>query len=141
MILIDTNVLSEPIRLGGNPAISDWLNRYAQEKLYLSAVSLGEALASLAMMPTGRRRETMELMLGRLTSDIFPNRILPYDEKAARIYASVLAKARSLGIAIAGPDAQIAAIAIQHEMAVATRDVKPFRGIGLRAINPWEDRA
>lgn len=36
------------------------------------------------------------------------------------------------------PDCQIAAIAEANGFIVATRDVKPFRGVGLRVINPWE---
>jgi predicted nucleic acid-binding protein len=139
MILIDTNVLSEPIRPHGNPLIARWLNTYPAEQLFLSAVSLGEALAGLAAMPIGRRRQSLELALDSLTNEIFPDRILPYDADTARIYAIVLSKARSRGIAIAGPDAQIAAIAIQHGFAVATRDVMLFRGVGLRVINPWEE--
>jgi predicted nucleic acid-binding protein len=139
MILIDTNVLSEPIRPRGNPMIARWFNTYPAEQLFLSAVSLGEALAGLAVMPLGRRRQALEIVLDSLTREIFPDRILPYDEDAARIYANVLAKARSRGIAIAGPDAQIAAIAIQHGMTVATRDVTPFRRVGLRVINPWDN--
>ena len=36
---------------------------------------------------------------------------------------------------------QIAAIAESNGMIVATRDVRPFRGIGLRVVNPWESGA
>ena len=139
MILVDTNVLSEPIRPHGNPVVARWFNTYAPEQLFLSAVSLGEALAGLATMPVGRRRQTLELVLDSLTNAIFPDRILPYDEDSARIYATVLGKARSRGIAIAGPDAQIAAIAIQHGFIVATRDVTPFLSVGLRVVNPWDE--
>jgi predicted nucleic acid-binding protein len=139
MILVDTNVLSEPMKPSGNPAIGRWFNRYDPEQLFLSATSLGEVLAGIEMMPIGRRRETLEFILNDLTGRLFPNRILPYDEQAARIYATVLARARTLGVAIAGPDAQIAAVAVQNELIVATRDVKPFRGIGLRVVDPWEE--
>lgn len=141
MILIDTNVLSEPIKPQGNPAIGQWLDKHPAEQLFLSAVSLGEALAGIAIMPFGKRRENLEFALDRLTGRLFPSRVLPYDAETARIYATVLATGRARGISIAGPDAQIAATAIRHDMIVATRDVIPFHGVGLRVVNPWEDDA
>jgi predicted nucleic acid-binding protein len=52
-------------------------------------------------------------------------------------YATLRASARSAGQAIATADVYIAAIAMAHGFAVATRDTSPFEAVGLKVINPW----
>jgi predicted nucleic acid-binding protein len=98
-------------------------------------------LAGLASMPIGRRRADLELRLEQLLARLFADRVLPFDEAAARRYGAIAGRARAIGIAISMPDCQIAAIAESNGMIVATRDVRPFRGIGLRVVNPWESGA
>ncbi len=63
----------------------------------------------------------------------FGERILPFDRDAASFYASVVARARSRGTAVAVADGQIAAIAITHGVTVATRDTAPW----VPVIDPW----
>jgi predicted nucleic acid-binding protein len=36
------------------------------------------------------------------------------------------------------PDAQIAAIAMEHDCALATRNIRDFVTTKLKLINPWE---
>ena len=53
----------------------------------------------------------------------------------------LMAKARASGLAIAGADgyiAAIAAIAAVNGLAVATRETRPFEAAGLAVINPWQ---
>ena len=112
MILLDTNVVSEPMRPNGNPAVRAWLDRQVAETLYLTATSL---------------------------SGLFGSRILPFDRTAAIAYAPLVRRARKGGRSISVADGQIAAIAAVHGLTVATRDTAPFIAAGVPVTNPWEE--
>lgn len=142
MIVVDTNVISEPMRPAGNPNVERWLDsEMAAGRLFLASTSLGELLSGMGRMPLGKRRAELEIKLELELRTRFRRRVLAFDEAAARAYALITERARTRGIAVSIADGQIAAIAETNDMIVATRDVKPFRGVGLRVINPWEDGA
>lgn len=135
MIVLDTNVLSEPLRAEPNPAVLDW---YAAvpDSLALTAVSVGELLIGVRMLPTGRRRDRLataiEATLGR-----FGESVLRYDEPAARIYAQFQERRRAAGRPLSVEDGMIAAICRRHDAVLATRDVKDFDELGVELIDPW----
>ena len=138
MIVLDTNVVSEPIKPNGHLAVQTWLDRQAAETLYLTTTSLSELLLGVEILPDGKRKEGLSAALNKLIQRLFESRILPFDQEAARAYAPLVARARSVGHAISVADGQIAAVASQHRFTVATRDVGPFAAAGLAVINPWE---
>ena len=88
-------------------------------------------------MPAGKRREGVGAALAALISKLFGARILPFDEDAAKIYATLVARARAKGVALSVADAQIAAIATVKGFTVATRDTAPFVAAGVPIIDPW----
>ena len=139
MIILDTNVVSEPMRPAGSPAVLDWLDRQMAETLYLTATSLSELLTGVEILPEGRRKEAMAAMMGGLVKALFGERVLAFDAPAARAYAQVVSRARAKGYSIAVADGQIAAIAQVHGFTVATRDIGPFEAAGLAFVNPWEE--
>lgn len=138
MILLDTNVVSEPLRHAGNPAVLKWLDAQAVETLYLSTIGLAEMLFGIAALPEGKRRSDLRTRLDRDVIPLFDGRILSFDRRAAEAYAELRAKARLDGRAIPQTDGYIAAMAVAHGFIVATRDVTPFEAAGVRVINPWE---
>jgi predicted nucleic acid-binding protein len=138
MILLDTNVVSEPMRPRSDARVLDWLDRQAVETLYLSTVSLAEILTGIEYLPAGRRKDGMARDLEGLLERLLGARVLPFDTKASVACAGVLGRARKSGSAISFADAQIAAVAEVHGMSVATRDGGPFRAVGLRVIDPWD---
>ncbi len=70
---------------------------------------------------------------------LFGSRLLPFDKAAAVAYAPIIGRAREAGQVISVADGQIAAIAMVHGFAVATRDTAPFKAAGVQVINPWTD--
>ena len=59
MIILDTNVVSEPMRPRGDPAVQAWLDLQTAETLYLTATSFAELLVGVDLLPGayhGRRR-------------------------------------------------------------------------------------
>jgi predicted nucleic acid-binding protein len=137
VIILDTNVVSEPMKPGGDPAVRDWLDRQAADTLYLTATSLSELLLGIDLLPEGKRKRDLAGALWALLEKLFAGRILPFDERAALAYAPIVRRARAAGHDISFADGQIAAVAAAREFAVATRDVRPFTAAGVPLINPW----
>jgi predicted nucleic acid-binding protein len=137
LIVLDTNVVSEPISARPSAAVIDWLDRQAAETLFLTSVSLAELLVGVEILPLGKRRNNLGLALAELLTTLFAKRILVFDERAARTYAALFSIARTNGRPISFADAQIASIAQVHGYAVATRDARPFLAMGASVVDPW----
>jgi predicted nucleic acid-binding protein len=139
LIILDTNVVSEPMRPRPNPAVIAWLDRQAIDTFYLTATSVAELLLGLALLPAGRRQNLLEAKISEAVDLFDRSHILPFDHTAAKFFAAIVNKARSAGNAISVADGQIAAIAASHGFLVATRDTAPFAAAGVGVINPWSD--
>jgi len=137
MILLDTNVISEPQRQKPNTHVLDWIDAQALETLYLSVITVAELRAGIALLPVGKRRATLHDNLENRLLPMFANRVLSFDMAATKTYAELLATSRAAGLAIETADAFIAAIALSNGFTVATRDTEPFEAVGLHVINPW----
>jgi predicted nucleic acid-binding protein len=137
MILLDTNVISEPMRPEPDRSVLEWLDAQVAESLYLSTVSLAELLLGIESLPAGKRRRAMAAALDNQIIALFGERIVPFDTLAAETYPGIVIRVRQHGHPIAVADAQIAAIAASRQFSVATRDVAPFRAAGIPVINPW----
>ena len=138
MILLDTNVISEPLKPGGEPNVLAWIDAQTVETLYLSTITLAELRFGIAVMPDGKRKSVLQRRLEEEVVPIFEGRILSFDVDASKAYAVIRARARAAGKAIGTADAYIAAVAVAHGFAVATRDTSPFEAAGCEFINPWE---
>ncbi|MBP6278117.1 MAG: type II toxin-antitoxin system VapC family toxin [Limnohabitans sp.] len=137
MILLDTNVISEPLKLSADAGVLAWIDAQSIDTLYLSAISLAELRFGIAALPTGKRKETLHLGLEQRILPLFADRILPFDASASQAYADILSTARAQGRAISTADGYIAATAKCHGFMVATRDASPFEAAGVAVINPW----
>ncbi|RYX95032.1 MAG: type II toxin-antitoxin system VapC family toxin [Comamonadaceae bacterium] len=137
MIILDTNVVSEPMRATASPAVIEWLDAQASETLYITAVSVAELLTGIEVLPTGKRKKELAKALAELMDTLFADRILAFDQAAAMEYAALTARARSAGRLISMADGMIAAIAASRNFVVATRDTDPFQAAGLTVIDPW----
>ena len=138
MILIDTNVVSEPLRRAPEPRVAAWIDAQPLETLYLSAITVAELRFGVMSLPAGRRRDLLDEDIERRILPLFAGRILPFDLAASQAYAGLMAMARGNGLAVAASDGYIAATAAANGMTVATRDTTPFEAAGLRVIDPWE---
>lgn len=138
MIVLDTNVISEPLRAAGEPRVRAWLNEQSPETLYTTALNIAELLAGVALLPAGKRRQEPDRRLRATLSRLFQGRILLFDLAAAESYAQIAGEARRAGKTVPHEDGLIAAIARAHGFAVATRNVSNFAGAGVELINPWD---
>jgi len=138
MILLDTNVISEPLRPSPSTCVSDWMDAQPLETLYLPAMVVAELRAGVALMPTGKRRAILHEHLEKRVLPMFAGRVLPFDVACTNAYAALIVRVRKTGCSIQTADAYIAAVALANGFAIATRDERPFRAAGLDVINPWE---
>ena len=137
MILLDTNVVSEPLRPAPNTRVIEWIDAQALETLFLSAITVAELRAGVALLPAGKRRAGLQESLETRLLPLFAGRVLPFDLGCSQVYADLMAKARGLGLTIASADGYIAAIAAANGLTVATRDTGAFEATGAAVINPW----
>ena len=138
MILLDTNVISEPQRREPNARVLEWIDAQALETLYLSAITVAEMRAGITLMPAGKRRDSLHDNMEKRLLPMFANRVLSFDMACTKAYAELLAKSRAAGLAVETADAFIAAVALANGFAVATRDTGPFEAAGVNVINPWQ---
>ncbi|MGD0731433.1 MAG: type II toxin-antitoxin system VapC family toxin [Terracidiphilus sp.] len=137
MIVLDTNVISEPLKPKADRAVLRWLDAQDSETLYLTATALSGVLIGIALLPAGKRKHGMELAMQSLQKRLFADRLLSFDREAAIAFALLGSRAASKGYSISVADCQIAAIAAVHGFTVATRDMAPFLAAGVPVINPW----
>lgn len=137
MILVDTNVVSEPWKPKPDTHVLAWLDAQAVETLYLSVITVAELRFGIAVLPAGKRRNVLGDRLERTLLPLFAARVLPFDLAATKMYADLMAHARATGNAISQADGYIAAIAATHGLAVASRDTAPFEAAGIDVMNPW----
>ncbi len=142
MILLHTNVLSEFMRPQPAAQVVAWLDRQPAGEVCMSAISRAEIELGLALMPEGRRRESLTETAQAIFDEEFAGRCLPFDAAVARHYARIVSTRAQAGRPISVEDAQIAAIALAHRMPLATRNRSDFESIaGLIVINPWTEGA
>ena len=136
-ILLDTNVLSELMRPKPAAEVLDWFERQQGASFFVSAITRGEILLGIALLPAGKRRNGLAASAEQMFAEDFAGRSLPFDDGCAAEYALLVASRAHQGLAISTEDAQIAAIARTHDLPLATRNGKDFKGIdGLTVMNP-----
>jgi toxin FitB len=137
MIVLDTNVVSEPLKPRPDAAVLQWLDRQAPTTLYLTTISQAELLAGVLALPAGKRRKELQSVLNNELVSLFADRILVFAERSAVAYAQVVSAANTAGNPIHFADAAIAAIAIEHNFMLATRNARDFKGTSVKLLDPW----
>jgi predicted nucleic acid-binding protein len=137
VIVLDTNVVSEVIKVSPEPLVLDWLESADSEPTAITAITKAELLYGLARLPRGRRKRDLEIDIRALLSSYGPGEVLPFDGVAAEEFGSVVAGREEAGRPIALHDAQIAAICLGLGAKLATRNTKDFDGLDLVLIDPW----
>ena len=137
MIILDTNVLSALMRTTPEPSVVKWLDRQPAESIWITSITLFEACLGLALLPTGRRQQTLEAAFARLLKEDLENRVLDFDSAAATEAASIAAERQKAGRPVDVRDTQIAGIALARRATLATRNVRHFEDLKVPIANPW----
>jgi toxin FitB len=135
-LLVDANVLSEPTRPDPDPGVVAWLQRNEAE-IAVDPIILGEIRFGILLLPRGRRRTRLERWFGEGVQRL---RCLTWDPTTGLRWAQLLAELRAAGRAMPIKDSMIAATALQHGIAVATRNVRDFQKAGVEVVDPFRRR-
>jgi predicted nucleic acid-binding protein len=133
VIILDTNVLSEPLSSMPDTAVVAWMT--SQTDAAITAISVAELLVGARRLPEGARRERL---IAAIDSILSGSRVLAFDERAAGRYARMQEARRAAGRALSVEDGMIAAIAAAHGATLATRSTKDFEDLGIDLVDPWE---
>lgn len=133
--LVDTNVLSEPIRRTPNPAVVEWLREHERD-LYVSAITVGEIRRGIERLSEGKRKSQLQKWLTEVC-DSMQGRILSFNVSVAHVWGQLKAKWESEGVVVPSIDSQLAATAHRHGLALVTRNERDFRHCGIRVENPF----
>ena len=136
--LLDTNCISEFVRIQPEPAVVAWMEAADETLLYLSVLTLGEIRKGLAGLPQSKRRTHLETWLETELRVRFAGRILPIDAGVADRWGSLAARAKSEEKALATVDGLLAATALHHNLTVVSRNVNNFKNTHVPVLNPWK---
>ncbi len=138
MILLDTNIVSEPYRPRPDPNVRAWIDAQPASTLFICTPVLAELRFGYERLDQGARKNRVRAYVEHVENNLYRDRILSFDSAAAARYAQIAAIRERVGRRMEQMDALIAAIALAHGASVATRDVDDFANLGLEVLNPFE---
>lgn len=131
--LLDTNIVSEPLRPTPRRVVLRRLRRH-EEEIAIPSLVWHELLYGMARLPPSRKRDVIERYLEEVVLSSMP--VLDYDREAAEWHAAERARLASRGETPAFVDGQIAAIAVVHDLTLVTLNVRDFaRFDGLDVVS------
>jgi predicted nucleic acid-binding protein len=136
--LLDTNCISEIVRIRPEPRVLAWIGDADENLLYLSVLTFGEIRKGVATLPQGKRRSGLEAWLEVQLQARFSGRILPIDEPVADRWGLLAANAKAKGKALSIIGGLLAATAIHHNLTVVSRNVIDFAPTQVPVVNPWQ---
>ncbi len=139
MLILDTNVISELMRVEPEESVFRWAQKIDLDTVYTTAITEAEIMVGIALKDHGRRRNELIATARVLFEYKFAGRIVPFESQAAQAFGEVVRLRSRLGRPIDVPDAQIAAICVSKAASIVTRDVNGFDHLGIEIINPWAD--
>jgi len=136
--LLDTNVLSEPLKPSPELRVQAWLALVPSSRLHISAVTLGELHRGIALLPAGSRRSRLTHWMEHDLPGWFDGRILAVDAAVAETWGSLRAMTTRQGRTLPVLDSLIAATALHFTLTLVTRNVRDFQETGVQLFNPWD---
>lgn len=132
--LLDTNVISEPLRPQPDPNMLARLHQY-QSEVAIAAVVWHELWYGCARLPPSTRRDRITNYLNQVVGATIP--VLPYDEAAAHWHGRERARLAALGRTPSFADGQIAAIAHTHQLTLVTFNTADYADFSGLMLEDW----
>ena len=136
--LLDTCVLSEPAHPRPDAMVKRWFAAIPESRLHISVLSIGELRKGVSRLPDSARARAIAAWLDGELLSRFEGRILDIDVAVCNRWGSLCGELVKQGRSKPVIDSLIAATAIEHELALVTRNVSDFSDFDLRVVNPWQ---
>jgi predicted nucleic acid-binding protein len=136
--LLDTNCISEVVRIRPEPRVAAWIDATDESLPYLSVLTLGEIRKGLAALSQGKRRTQLETWLDVQLRARFSGKILSIDSHVADRWGWLAATAKPSGKALSVVDGLLAATALHHNLTIVSRNITDFAHLQVPVLNPWQ---
>ena len=137
--LLDTNIISNVTRSAPSESLVAWMAERVDQDLFIASLTVAEIRRGILEKPPGKRRDQLEAWFGGPEGPqaLFAGRVLPFDEKAALLWAQLMADGRARGRPRSGLDTIIAAVAVANGCVIVTDNEKDF--VDMDVVNPLRD--
>jgi toxin FitB len=134
--LLDTNVISDATKPVPSPALIAWMSEQVDQDLFISSLTVAEIWRGVLETPAGKKHRKLELWFSGPEGPqaLFAGRVLPFDDRAALIWARLMAEGTLKGRPRSALDMMIAAVAEANDCVLVTDNVKDFAH--LKVVNP-----
>ncbi len=134
--LLDTNIISNIVKPKPSDSLMEWMAAQQDEDLFIASLTIAEIRRGILEKPRGKKRDALDAWFSGLEGplELFADRILSFDDKAALIWARLMAEGKAAGRSRSALDMVIAAVAGANDCVVVTDNGKDFAEIQF--INP-----
>ena len=135
--LLDTCVISELVAKRPDPGVVQWIDDIGEEKVYLSAITIGEIRKGIEKLPDSRRKGALTEWLEDDLLTRFRNKILPIDIGVMLVWGELTAKLEVQGRKMPAMDSLIAAVALSEKLNLVTRNEDDFKHVDIPITISW----
>ena len=134
--LLDTNIVSEVVKPAPSEKLLAWLAEQSDDDLFIASLTVAEIRRGILQMSRGRKRDGLEAWFAgpEGPQSLFAGRVLPFDERAALVWARLMAEGVAKGRPRSALDMIVAAVAEANGCVVVTGNVRDFEGVEI--LNP-----
>jgi toxin FitB len=134
--LLDTNIISNITKPVPSKALVTWMQSQNDKDLFIASLTVAEIKRGILEKPPGRKRRELDTWFNGLEGpqSLFAARVLPFDDKAALVWARLMAHGKFKGRPRSALDMIIAAVAEANGCVVVTDNQRDFTGINV--VNP-----
>ncbi len=136
--LLDTCVISELVANRPNPAVVRWVDSVDEDRLFLSAITIGEIKRGIEKLDDSRRKRILQEWLEADLLIRFRDKILPLDTEVMLVWGQLVAALEKQGRRMPAIDSLIAATCLQRRLDLVTRNEGDFAYSGVIVVNPWK---
>jgi predicted nucleic acid-binding protein len=135
--LLDTCVISELVARKPNPAVVRWVDSVDEDKLFLSAITIGEIKRGIEKLSASRGKRVLQEWLEADLLTRFRDKILPIDTAVMPVWGQLAADLEKQGKRMPAIDSLIAATCLLGRLDLVTRNESDFVHSRVTVINPW----
>ncbi|NOT48138.1 MAG: type II toxin-antitoxin system VapC family toxin [Acidobacteria bacterium] len=136
--LLDTCTISEVTKNSPDRNVVSWYESREETRLYLSVITVGEIERGIYGLPRSRKRTRLEKWFYDEVIPGFHGRILDIGLRTMATWAKLAIDLRKMGIVRPSFDSLLEATSIEHNLILATRNVRNFQQSAATIFNPWD---